>query len=253
MKSFKNFLHEFAQKPLPYLIANLSIPLDSGMMKRLGYFQDNIEAWHLTHMKYLPEMVKNQNKKKRHISAFTKGSYELARLPSQPDILLKLQGDAVIEGDTDLWSTTSVRGKRWLDIKGRLAADKLEFHMKAVLQKTLDAMQIQFNIYKQSSSDLEQILSNLSPKEFKKFYFLYLKNTEDMLNKQYKYLNKYLQTAAEMKYNELILDNWKILEIYSLPHNSDTEYSLKQKLSKLNLPHDIYAGEISYSDIAKIG
>ena len=53
-------------------------------------------------------------------------------------------------------------------------------------------------------------------KEFKKFYFVYLKNLESTLNKVYKELNLYLKSAADMGYNEVILTKWKIQEVQSV-------------------------------------
>jgi len=246
---FKEYLLEFSKHALPELISSLSIPLTNVLMKRLGYFQNDLEAYHLTNMRYLPEMVKNQNKKKNHISCFTKGGPELARLPSQPDILLKLEGDIVLEGKTDIWTVASERGVRWIDIKGSNdtpSRKKLLFYMKGVLQKTFDQFGIKIDIYKIHQFEIEDILFNLEKKEFTKFYNLYLRNVEEMLNQQYKYLNQYLKDAAEMKYNEVILDNWKILEVYSLPHNS--EVNIKEKIEKLGLS---YGGEITYKEIAK--
>ena len=90
-----NLLAEFTKHNLPSLISNYAIPLSTGMMDRLGYSEDGKTAYHLTNFqKHFNDMVKGQNKKGQ-ISCFTKGGFELTRIPSQPDVLVKLQGKMV--------------------------------------------------------------------------------------------------------------------------------------------------------------
>jgi hypothetical protein len=214
-KSFKTFLTEYTERDISELIANKSIPLDPGLMKRLGYYQEDVEAYHVTNTRDLWSMADKQNKIKNHISCFTKGGPELARLPSQPEVLLKLQGDSIIEGKTDIWSLVSVRGKRWLDIKDRPGAKKLEKYVEGVIEKTFKSI----GIILPSKYDYQLVLDELSvmsKSESKEFYKIYLREMESMLNKSYKELNLYLRTAADMSYNEVILTKWKILEVQCL-------------------------------------
>jgi hypothetical protein len=161
-------------------------------------------------------MVEQQNKRKNHISCFTKGGPELARLPSQPEVLLKLQGDSVIEGETDIWTLVSVRGKRWLFIRSGMIFSKLEKYVEGVIEKSFRTVGLDIDGSDDNLVEFE--LDNMTPKEFKTFYKIYLREMENMLNRSYKELNKYLKNASDMSYNEIILTKWKILEVYCLDH-----------------------------------
>ncbi len=251
-KSFKEFLNEYTTRSTYLHIANRNIPLNSGLMKRLGYYQEDVQAYHVTNHKYLKEMAKNQNKSKKQISAFTKGGPELARLPSQPDVLLLLEGDAVISGDTDIWTGISGRGIRWIEIGHKSStsenkhAKKLKFYIDGVLQKLVDKYQIkdqgkEINVYKLSDTKLGSILFDylieMDKKEYQMLYKNYIQEMEHMLNTVgYKELNMYLKTISDMKYNEIILTKWKILEIKSLDYE-DTGVAFLAK--KYNIPYSV--------------
>ncbi len=245
-KSFKQFLNEWSDHELSYLIAQGAIPLDPGMMKRLGYYQEKVQAYHLTNKFHLENTIENQNKRQTHLSCFTKGGPELARLPSQPNVLLLLEGDSVIEGKTDIWTTVSWRGKRWLDIRGRKGAEKLEFYVKGVLQKLSDQWEFGIDVYKQSPGYLEDEIDKLSKSESIVFYKQYLTEMERMLNRNYKTLNKYLKTAAEMKYNEIVLTKWKILQAWCVDYDRPDIIII---LEKNKIP---YSGVIKTGDFSKL-
>jgi len=235
-KSFKQFLNEYTSRSTYLHIANRNIPLNSGLMKRLGYYQENVQAYHVTNHMYLKEMAKNQNKRKTQISAFTKGGPELARLPSQPDVLLLLEGDAVISGDTDIWTGISGRGIRWIEIGHKSTtsenkhAKKLKFYIDGVLQKLVNKYQIkdkgkEINVYNLSDTKLGNVLFDylieMDKKEYQMLYKDYIQEMEHMLNTVgYKELNQYLKTISDMKYNEVILTKWKILEVYLLDYEN---------------------------------
>jgi len=86
------------------------LPLSHDMMDRLGYSYDIDEAYSVTNSHYLKNIVKIQNTKKQ-ISSFTKGGLELAKLPSNPNILLKLSGNVVIEAASDAWTLVDTQGR----------------------------------------------------------------------------------------------------------------------------------------------
>jgi hypothetical protein len=252
-KSFKQFLKEsedllleFSKHQIPELIANRSIPLEPGMMKRLGYYLEGEQAYHLTNSKHLEEMLKSQNKRNQHLSCFTTGGFELSRLPSQPNVLLLLEGDTVIGGETDIWTQVSERGRRWLDVRDRPGAKKLTFYINGVLQKVSDMIGLDIDVYKMKPKELLNVIEGLSKNKSKQFYMIYLKEMEAMLNRQYKELNYYLKNAAEMSYNEVILDRWKILEVWSI----DWDRLEVQKFCKDN--NIGYGGVIMSRDFNKL-
>jgi hypothetical protein len=252
-KSFKKYLNEteellleFSKHKIPELIAARSIPLEPGMMRRLGYYLEDEQAYHLTNSKNLPDMLKAQGKRNNHISCFTKGSHELSRLPSQPNVLLLLEGDTVIGGETDIWSLTSERGRRWLDVRDRPGAKKLTFYINGVLQKVAGMIGLDIDVYKMKPEELQETIENLDKSEAKQFYLTYLREMENMLNLHYKELNTYLRSAAEMGYNEVILDKWKILEAWSV----DWERPEVQKFCEDN--NIGYGGVIMSRDFTKL-
>ncbi len=249
---FKNYLEE-SHREMEDLIANRSIPLDPGLMRRLGYYEEDVMAWHLTNVMHLNEMVKQQNKRNTHLSTFTVSGPELARLPSQPNVLLKLKGDSVIGGDTDLWTNRGPRGRRWLDIRDRKLtkgdSKKLTFHVSGVLQKIFNEYQIDIDVAKSTTGEILSKIRDyreLNKKDITRIYKKYLEGMEKMLNREYKELNKYLRGAAEMEYNEVVLTKWKIVEVYSIDYESPSVVSI---INKLNLP---YKGVISIRDIPSL-
>ncbi len=234
-------LQEFTTHGIPELISKLMIPLSPILMKKLGYFEDDKIAYHLTNYnKYFNNIYKNQGKKGQ-ISCFTKGGFELARVPSQPDILIKLKGEMVIGGDTDIWTVTSSRGVRWLDHKKR--GTKLDFFIEGILTKILK----EFNGTYGTEKEIQNFIENLSNKEQVKFYKRYLEEIERYINQGgYKELNKYLKSAAEMSYNEVIMERVQILEVSCV--EIEQQYII-DKLKELNITYD---GLINYHDIKKI-
>ncbi len=231
-ESFTDFLVEYISKSTYLQIAYRSLPLHQGLMKRLGYYQEDIQAYHVTNSAYLKQMYKNQNKAKTHLSCFTRGGNELSKLPSSPNALLLLEGDSVIEGNTDIFTSPDGRGVRWVDIgyvKDNKHAKKLKFYVDGVLQRLFDRYQIkdngkEVNVYKTDSIKLGNILFDYlidkKPKEYQQLYRDYMEEIEHMLNTVgYKELNLYLKTASDMGYNEIVLTKWKILEIKSIDYD----------------------------------
>jgi hypothetical protein len=244
--SFKSFLNEYTEREIHELIASRAIPLDEGMMKRLGYYQEDQEVYHVTNSRDLWGMADKQNKRKNHLSCFTKGGPELVRLPSQPNVLLRLIGDTIIEGETDIWTLTSWRGKRWLDIRGRKGAEKLELYVSGVLQKVFDYWDFGIDVYRAKPAEMSEAIYTLSKSESKEFYKMYLREMENMLNKSYKELNKYIRSAAGMSYNEVILTKWKILEVWCIEHEVG---AVKKWCEDKNIS---YGGAFPRKDLSKL-
>jgi len=248
---FKNYLlyeqtilEEYSKHPISELIAYGGIPLDPGMMDRLGFSEKEQLAYHLTNSVNLDDMTMNQGKKKQ-LSCFTKGGPELARLPSQPNILLMLKGDTVIKGDTDLWTLVSTRDKRWLDIN-KEKHSKLNFFIMGVLSKVAKKVDMNVDVYNTDPKTLAGMIEMLDKKDKIKLYKTYMIEMEKMLNKNYKILIEYLKTAADMKYNEVVLTKWEIMDSWCLEYEQPI---VIEKLSELNIP---YAGVMYRRDLSSL-
>ena len=245
--NFKNYLNEdeeilleFSKHNIAGMISKYMIPLSPGMMDRLGYSEENKIAYHLTNFnKYFDMIYKNQGKKGQ-ISCFTRGGFELARVPSQPDILIKLQGKMILGGDSDIWTLTSSRGVRWLDQDSRIKGNKLSFNIDSILRKLAERYNIDFE-------ELDIGIVQLSKKEQVAFYRDYMKAIERYLDQGgYKELNKYLKNAADMSYNEVIMERVTILDV------SCVEIEQEYIINKLRDKKITYGGLINYHDIKKI-
>ncbi len=251
MKTFKDFINEdrellleYTKHPISELIAFGGIPLDPGMMDRLGFSETEQLAYHLTNSVNLEEMARNQGKKKQ-LSCFTEGGPELARLPSQPNILLILEGTSVIKGETDLWTLVSTRDRRWLDIN-KDKHSKLNFLIMGVLSSVAKKVKIDVDVYKTDPKTLAGMIDMLEDKSKTKIYRLYLKEMESMLNKNYKVLIEYLKTAADMKYNEIVLTKWEIMDSWCLEY--EQPFVIEQ-FGKLGIS---YAGVMARRDLGSL-
>jgi hypothetical protein len=50
---YEMFVNEYTKYEIRELIAHKAIPLDFGLMKRLGYYQEDVEAYHVTNTRAL--------------------------------------------------------------------------------------------------------------------------------------------------------------------------------------------------------
>jgi len=167
------------------LMKECYIPLIPSKLDELGYVEENI-AFHLTTDQYIKYMLKNQNTNMQ-ISTFTKFDKSLFDIPSikmgGTPIILKLKGRALIEGNSDLYSKPS-DNIRWI---------KTNYPFSKILYFNIR------KIYKETKSCKE-----------------YIDKVYDYLDIEgYKYLNKILKNK-ETPYNEIIMDNFKILGGYSI-------------------------------------
>ncbi len=230
MSKVQEELSEISGKSRSYeeLISNRAIPLDLSMMKRLGYAYTGETAFHLTNVKHLSSLV-NIEKSNKQISTFSKGGPELARLPSQPNCLVYLKGTEVIRGRGDIWTTVDKTGMRWIDhnVEARSAKFKLTFYIDGVLTKLLKEYGVEFNTNNQPSSVVLTAIKKVKDKQ--KFIKAYFKSIEKWIDSGgYKEFQKYLDGAANMKYNEVILTKFNIENIYSL----DVESPIIEKFCK---------------------
>jgi len=201
------------------LISNRCIPLELSMMKRLGYSYSGEKAFHLTNSRHLSGLAKIQGTKNQ-LSTFTVGGPELVRLPSQPDCMVELLGTEVIRGKSDIWTTVDKDGMRWINhnVQERSTKYKLTFMIDGILTKLLKEFGVDFNAEQQPSSEVLKAIKQV--KDTKKFHKAYFKSIESWVDAGgYKEFQNYLDTAAEMKYNEVVLTKFKITGVYSLDND----------------------------------
>ncbi len=244
--SFKSYLNEYTKHNITRLISKGALPLDPSMMDRLGFSED-LEAYHLTNKIHLDDLYKNQNKHKQ-LSCFTVGGAELARIPSQPDVLLRLKGTAVISGQTDIWTLVSTRDRRWIDNADRTKGNKLYFRIQGVLSKIAKNYGFLGDVYSMQPEDIQKEIDALDRKAQVSLYRDYLKGIENMLDSGgYKDLISYLKNAADMSYNEVILTKWAIQDVSCVRTEQDSvvEFCTKNKIN--------YGGVVDYKYIIRIG
>lgn len=198
------------------LVANRAIPLYLPMMKRLGYSDTGVKVYHLTNTVHLKTLKSIENSQKQ-ISTFTKGGPELARLPSQPNCLSLLEGTEVIRGKSDIWTTVDKNGMRWINhnVAERSTKFQLTFAIDGILSRLFREYEVDFDPDRQPTSEVLKHLKKVKDK--KSFFKDYFKGIENWIdNGGYREFQKYLNNAAEMKYNEVILTKYKIKSIFAL-------------------------------------
>lgn len=212
------------------LISNRAIPCYLPMMKRLGYAFDGEKVFHLTNERHLDGLKKIQGTDAQ-ISTFTVGGPELTRLPSQPNCLVTLEGTEVISGKSDIWTTVDVNGMRWINHNSpeRTTKFKLTFAIDGILTRLLRDYGVDFDTNMQPREKVLVAIKKVKDK--KKFYKDYFKKIEQWLDSGgYKEFNNYLNNAAEMKYNEVVLTDFKILVLNSI----DVDNNFIKKFAEKN-------------------
>jgi len=227
------------------LIAYGNIPLDDNMMEELGYYQGNKKAYHISDLKWLKELKKLENKPNQ-ISCFTKGGRDIVDLPilkqSSNSILILLEGNAVIEGKSDLWTAVDKNGKRWLITSTFESGKKLNFFILGIVKKILKKYGYNGET---NSQEMENFLNNIN--KTKEIYKLYIEKLTDFLDEGgYKYLNDFLNSNIIYDYNEVVMDYIKILEVYTI---NGLEEEIEKECKKLKIP---YKGIIEYEKLTNL-
>jgi len=233
-------------KELIELIANCEIPLSTKMMDRLGYSYDIDKAFHITNAKYLPQLSTLQGTKKQ-LSCFTKGSNALKRLPSNPNILVELSGNVVLEAKSDMWTDVDKQGRRWIilasssDDTGTVHSEKLRFFIEGIRNSILK--ELGYDIPEDSYARVMQVKFHMTKPDRAKLYKMYFDRVEKYLNKEgYKLLNKHLEENIVFDYNEIVINNIKIVGAY------DFDGNLKDEIEKTTK----YLGIKTLDEISKI-
>jgi len=244
---FKDFLelNELYTSAYEELIMRCSIPIGPKMMDRLGYSYDD-EVYHLTNYKFLPKLKKMQGTKKS-ISCFTKGSHELASLPSEPDVLVKLKGNILIDSESDMWTLVDKQGRRWISIdeagprKLPKSSKKLKFYIEGIRDKILQRNGIE--LY-----DIKREWEKLSGKTKAKIIKEYIDAVEKYIQEGgYKLLNQHFKDDITFSYNELVVNEIDILGVFAIEGGFYTPK--KDDIEEIGLR---FLGTKTFQEISKI-
>jgi len=248
MKNFKDFFTEDASQSMykpAQLMAIGALPLTSTVMDRLGYkYESNM--FHATDVRGLKNLIKLQGKKKQ-ISAFTKGGTNLlTKIVIKPEFIVVLEGDIVLEGESDLWTHLEQGGRRWLSFRpgDSKEGDKLKAMLISSLKDKI--FKLGYESIEDENSDTHTIetISYMMKKDRGVLIKWYHQMAERLIEKNYKLLNAHLKNNTEgLNYNEVVTNNIKIKGVYTLGLAS------KKPIEDLGLK---YLGVVEQSDLSAL-
>ena len=247
MIGFKEYLKEDASQSMykpQQLMALGALPLTSTVMDRLGYKYDS-KMFHATDYKGLKNLIKLQGTKKQ-ISAFTKGGTNLlTKIVVKPVFIVVLEGDIVMEGDSDLWTLLEVGGRRWLNFRpgDSKEGDKLKAMMVSSLKNKIYKMGYEAIDDAKTDAEVIEVIAYMMKKDKGALIKWYHEMSERTIEKNFKLLNAHLKNNTEnINYNEVVTNNIKIKGVYVL---NDSPYDInKVKESKLK-----YLGIIDQTEL----
>lgn len=226
MNKFKNYIeniNEYTSFKIEFFISKGMIPIGTKMMDRLGYSYEDENLYHLTNFNDLENLKKIQ-KTNKSISCFTKGGKELAVLPSQPNVLVELSGNVLIESDFDMWTFLDKQGRRWIDINsGKLQSltkntKSLIFRLEGIRNKVIKSVtNILTDDDLEYSKTIENKLNELNKKDKAIIVKKYMDEVEKFLDGGgYKLLNTHFKENKSFDYNEVVVNKIDITGVYSI-------------------------------------
>jgi hypothetical protein len=96
------------------------------------------------------------------------------------------------------------------------------------------------------SGKIQSTLVSLNSGDKRIVYKKYIDGVEKLLNKHYKYLNKQLKDYITFDYNEVIINQYKIIRVCCIEHEQS---SVIQEIKSLGLK---YGGVKTWNEISKI-
>ncbi len=235
--SFKTFLNEYKTREKEHqLMVKGSMPLSPSIMKEWEIKIE--ETYHVTSVQGYKHLLKMEGQRK-DISTFTKGSDGLAMgAREETQLLLKLKGYSSFSSEADLFSNVDRNGHRWLDplrsdndfiINNEFKVPM--FKMIVELLKLNDRFEIELAVHKMTGKE---------KKEFIKWYF---DTSKKLITK--KLLDK-IKISIENKNssytnNEILLHNFKIIEVQIVADNEEIANHIKNSLEAegLSIPKKI--------------
>jgi len=229
---FKTYLKSLNEAPayfrgIDYLMSMSYIPITTKVQKLLGYDVKVKDVYHATSIDFL-DGLKNIQNSKNHISTFTHNLSNLIdKITTKPDILVKLNGTVNMDFDFDIFSHPDKFGRRWLSTRG---SSKSDFLKHAINDKVIK------EIIKLSGKDLkpddlffddyiyQKTFNELQKKDKTFLVQMYFDRVHEILkNNIYTKILKEILSSPDgrekTKYNELIVNKFKILGVYSIEAN----------------------------------
>jgi hypothetical protein len=231
MKSFKSYLTEAPSydKKIIELISYGHLPITPKITEYLG-FGDKKVVFHATTLEHLKNLKKT-GKSKKAISTFTRGLHGLvfyAGMSVNPDVVAKLEGNAIIEFESDAFSHPDKQGRRWINTRG---SKKSKFLQDALMNKTIRMIYDFLGL--KDEEDYEKFYNNmryndeffrynfnkLTNKQKQKVIAFYIANAENLMsNTMYSKIVNDLIMRDKDPYNEILMNKFKVLGVYSIEY-----------------------------------
>ena len=277
MVNFKQFLNEKPNydRKIEEHMSKAMIPITDKISDVLG-FGENTTCFHATGIRNLKNIQK-LGKSKKTISCFTYGLDKLLKggLTKTPDVLVKLEGFAMMDFEGDAFSHPDKQGRRWFSATKGMGKEG-EFLERAILSKPIDAMLsylpddvIKDKLYQYHAtnvSDLKEelifddhgfirffnLLTNTNKNKVIKIYIdnvtQLMENTtySKIVNKKFKDLK-----SDNYGYNEIIVNKFKTLGVYALGIGA-MEFHKNDAMWMIEEHGCFYLGYIPKEDFSKV-
>jgi len=235
---FKDYLEEaYINKNKEYFfLLDGRLPLAPKLWSRINKLSKIDLAYHITDLKGLNTIIKIQNRKKQ-ISTFTKGDSTVARgVETGGGILIELSGESTLNIDGDAWTSLDRNGLRWWDLEemSNRKLPKLDNLRKKLMDIVIEIMngfdyEIPSNI-NNPTKYAAFMQENFAQKDKAKFIKMSLDAVENYIKTID--IDNIIQIADEMSkkiygnlnyYNEVVLHNFKIKNIYAVKPLRETK------------------------------
>ena len=170
----------------------------------------------------------------------------MSKIIIQPKYIVELSGDIVLEAAEDMWTSLDAQGRRWVRLRpgDSRDGDKLR---KIIDDNIKTHLFKEYNIFDDSFVDLtlHDVIQDQSSKDRHKIYKWYFDMIERTLNSHYQLLNKHLKnTSQKLNYNELVINNIKVLGAYIIREDISPD-----QIKKLKIP---FLGYITQKDLSRL-
>jgi len=270
--TFKQFLNEKPsyERTIAKQMALGALPVTDKVAYNLG-FGNLTQTFHATDLDHLKNLKKTGRSKKT-ISTFTKGLNKLIHggMALDPDVVAKLEGNAMMEFEGDAFSHPDTQGRRWINTirasKSKFLQDALmtkpiaemwkfldDDIVKNDLGKTIDTYDKFFYEMMSDGTLFQRVFNNqLSGKEKQKVIALYVSNAENLMsNTMYSKIVNDLLKRNESGFDEIIMNKFKVLGVYSI-ENGKFKFShdtAKERIEDIGYK---YLGHISKDEFKNV-
>ncbi len=203
------------------------IPISGPMLDRLGFLEEDFEAFHATTLDHLKGLQK-LGKSKKGISTFTYGLDSIVRnIVVMPEVLAKVKGTRLLGATADFYTYLDKQGRRWFKVKGKdakfvresLLVPTINF-MSDLAAKILEPDEIDMMVASEDF-DFINMIDSLSKRDKGKVIKFYMDNAERVMNSPatFKIISKHLKASSDLSHDEVVVNNFKVTRVYSLEAN----------------------------------